>query len=155
MRFKANLLLKKTHHLQFSTTNHDELDMHISFSHKQHVNSSCTKFLGLNTDNKLSWKNHIDYLVTNLSSSCFIMRTIKPIMSQKSLRMIYFAYVHSIMTYGIIFWGNSPYSIKIFRIQKKVVRIVWRKEIHAGIHSKKWKFCLYVLNTYIPWCNML
>jgi len=23
------------------------------------------------------------------------------------------------MTYGIIFWGNSPYSIEIFKIQKK------------------------------------
>jgi hypothetical protein len=28
------------------------------------------------------------------------------------------------MTYEIIFWGNSPYSIKLFRIQKKVVRIM-------------------------------
>jgi hypothetical protein len=28
------------------------------------------------------------------------------------------------MTYGITFWGNSPYSIKLFRIQKKVVRIM-------------------------------
>jgi hypothetical protein len=91
--FKTNFLtlnLKKTRHLQFSTTNHDELDMHINFSHKQLVNSNCTKFLGLNIDNKLSWKNYIDYLVTKLSLSCFIMRSIKPIMSQRSLRMIYF-----------------------------------------------------------------
>jgi hypothetical protein len=124
--FKTNLLtlnLKKTHHLQFSTMNCDELDMHINVSHKQLVNSNCTKFLGLNIDNKLSWKNHIDYLVTKLSSSCFIMRTVKPIMSQRSLR-IYFAYIHSIMTYAIIFLGNSLYSIKLFRIQKKVVRIM-------------------------------
>jgi hypothetical protein len=35
--------------------------MHISFSHKQLVNSKCAKFLGLNIDKKLSWKNHIDY----------------------------------------------------------------------------------------------
>jgi hypothetical protein len=27
------------------------------------------------------------------------------------------------MTYGIIFWGNSPYSKKLFRIQKKAIRI--------------------------------
>jgi hypothetical protein len=124
---KANLLtlnLTKNHHLQFSTMNHDELDMHISFSHKQLVDSNCTKFLGLNIDNKLSWKNHIDYLVTKLSLSCFIMRTVKPIMSLRSLRMIYFAYIHFVITYGIIFWGDSPYSIKLFRIQKKVVRIM-------------------------------
>jgi hypothetical protein len=45
-------------------------------------------------------------------------------MSERSLRMIYYDYINSIMTYGIIFWGNSPYSIKLFRIQEKVVRII-------------------------------
>jgi hypothetical protein len=85
------------HYLQLTTMNYDELDMYISFRHNQVVNSNCTKFLGLNIDNKLSWKNHIDYLITKLSLSCFIMRVIKPIMSYSSLR-IYFAYIHSIMT---------------------------------------------------------
>jgi hypothetical protein len=33
--------------------------------------------------------------------------------------MIYFAYIHFIITNGIIFWGNSPYTIKLFRIQEK------------------------------------
>jgi hypothetical protein len=55
---------------------------------------------------------------------CFVMRTIKPIMSLKSLRMIYYAYMHSIKTYGIIFWGNSSYTVKLFRIQKNVIRIM-------------------------------
>jgi len=27
------------------------------------------------------------------------------------------------MTYSVIFWGNSPHSIKIFKIQKKIIRI--------------------------------
>jgi hypothetical protein len=86
--------------------NHDDYGMHNNISHNLPVNSECIKFLGLNTDNKLSWKNHINYLVTK-----FIMGTIKPILSLRSLRMIYFAYIHSIMTYGIIFWGNSSYTI--------------------------------------------
>jgi hypothetical protein len=38
--------------------------------------------------------------------------------------MIYFAYIYSIMTYGIIFRGNSSYTIKLFRIQKNVIRIM-------------------------------
>jgi hypothetical protein len=29
-----------------------------------------------------------------------------------------------IITYGIIFWGNSPYNIKIFRMQKRIIRII-------------------------------
>ena len=28
------------------------------------------------------------------------------------------------MTYGLLFWGNSPESIKIFRLQKKIIRIM-------------------------------
>jgi hypothetical protein len=28
------------------------------------------------------------------------------------------------MTYGIILWGNSSYTITIFRIQKKIIRIM-------------------------------
>jgi hypothetical protein len=38
--------------------------------------------------------------------------------------MIYFLYFHSVMTYGIIFWGNSPQSIHVFRLQKRVIRII-------------------------------
>jgi len=45
-------------------------------------------------------------------------------MSQETLRMVYFAYVHSIMSYGIILGGNQPHSDKIFKIQKRVIRIL-------------------------------
>ena len=38
--------------------------------------------------------------------------------------MIYYSYFHSVMTYGLLFWGNSPDSIKIFRLQKKIIRIM-------------------------------
>ena len=46
------------------------------------------------------------------------------IMSPETLRMVYFAYIHIIMSYGIILWGNQPYSNKIFKIQKRVIRII-------------------------------
>jgi hypothetical protein len=44
-------------------------------------------------------------------------------MSTETLRMVYFAYVHSIMSYGIILGKNQPYS-KIFKIQKRVIKII-------------------------------
>jgi hypothetical protein len=106
------------------TMHHDDHDMYSNTSYKLPANSDCIKFLGLNIDEMVSWKNHINYLVTQLSSACFIMRAFKPIMSPGSLRMISFAYIHSVLTYGIIFWGNSSYTIKVFKIQKKVIRII-------------------------------
>jgi hypothetical protein len=35
-----------------------------------------------------------------------------------------YTYFHSIVKYGIIFWGNSPSSRKIFTLQKKIIRIM-------------------------------
>jgi len=38
--------------------------------------------------------------------------------------MIYCSYFHCVMTYGLLFWGHSTDSIKIFGLQKKIIRIM-------------------------------
>jgi len=38
--------------------------------------------------------------------------------------MIYFAYFHTVMEYGIIFWGVSVESKRIFQQQKRIIRIM-------------------------------
>jgi len=75
-------------------------------------------------DDSLSWKAHIEQMMSKLNTACFVIRTIQAIISLETLRMIYFAYIHSIIRYGIIFWGNQSYCDKIFKIQKRVIRII-------------------------------
>jgi hypothetical protein len=77
------------------------------------------KFLGIQIDNHLSWKNHIDQIIPKLSAAFYMVRQMYHICNNDTLRSIYFAYFHSIASYGIIFWGNSSYSKKIFTIQKR------------------------------------
>jgi hypothetical protein len=50
--------------------------------------------------------------------------------------MVYCAYFHSIMNYGIIFWGNSRYSISIFKSEKKELELlqILGIDIHADIY---------------------
>jgi len=86
--------------------------------------TSNTKFLGLTIADSLSWKTHIHQMMSKLNTVCFVIRTIQAIMSLETLRMVYFAYMHSIISYGIILGGNQPYSDKIFKIQKRVIRII-------------------------------
>jgi IS1 family transposase len=54
----------------------------------------------------------------------YAMRSIKPFMSQETLKMVYYDYFHSIMNYGLIFWGNSSHRVKFFKIQKNIIRII-------------------------------
>ena len=61
----------------------------------------------------MDWRVHIDHLIPKLSSAWYAIRTLKQIISQEMLIMIYYAYFHSFMTYGIIYWGNFPYTIHI------------------------------------------
>jgi hypothetical protein len=68
----------------------------------------------------LSWKSHIDMIAPKLSQACFIARVIKPFLSWDTLKMVYYAYFHAIMTYGLIFWGNSSHSGNIFTLQKRI-----------------------------------
>jgi len=62
-------------------------------------------------------------MMSKLNTACIVIRTIQA-MSPETLRMVYFAYIHSIMSYGIILGGNQPYNDKIFKIQKRVIRII-------------------------------
>jgi hypothetical protein len=83
-----------------------------------------TKSLGLTLDNTLSWRSHIDTIIPKLSSASFAMRVVKPFLTQDSLKMVYYSYFHSVITYGLIFWGNSHYSNIIIRLQKRIIRII-------------------------------
>jgi hypothetical protein len=65
-------------------------------------------------DNTLSWNNHIDILMIKLIMACYIIRNAKTCMSVSSLKVIYYAFFHSAMSYGIILWGNSSRSSIIF-----------------------------------------
>jgi hypothetical protein len=85
----------------------------------QIINTYSTKFLGLFIDSALSWNNHIDQLMTKLSTARYKVRSVKPCWTQETERKIYFSNIHSILTYGIIFWSNSSYCNNIFKTQKK------------------------------------
>ena len=78
-----------------------------------------TKFLGLIIDSTLSWKDHIIGLTSKLNKASYAIRAIKPFMSLDVKKMIYYFYVRSVISYGIIFWSNSHLSVSIFKIKKK------------------------------------
>ena len=112
------------HFIQFVTKNSSSADLNIMHENKKIPKVYNTKFLGLMLDNTLSRKTHIDTILPKLSSATVALSVVKPFLSQDSQKMVYYSYFHSVMTYGLIFWGNSHHSNIIFRLQKRIIRIV-------------------------------
>src|SRR5215469_3167191 len=127
--FRTNLLtlnFNKTYYLNFSAKTKLEIDMQLSYKGNPISNTLSTNFLGLTLDSTLSWNLHVEQLSSKLHSACYVIRLLKSIISTNNLRTVYFAYAHSIITYGIVFWGNSPYSNNIFKLQKRIIRIIMK-----------------------------
>ena len=83
-----------------------------------------TKFLGLIIDDTLSWSQHIYYIINKLSVAYYAIRNIKHTVTTETLRLISFAHVHSIISYGIIFWGSASLAQKVFIMQKRIIRVI-------------------------------
>jgi len=52
------------------------------------------------------------------------VQSVKSYVSLNTLKMIYHSYFPSVMTYDLLCWGHSSDRIKIFRLQKKIIRIM-------------------------------
>jgi hypothetical protein len=131
--FKPNLLIlnfQKSQYIEFRTrNNHYKSPTWIEYDHRSITATSETKFLGLIIDDtsNLSWKQHTDYVINKLASACFAIRNIRSLVPLDTLRSIYFAHVHSIMSYGIMFWGGSTNARKVFLMQKRIIRVMMNR----------------------------
>jgi hypothetical protein len=113
------LNLNRTQFLEFRMNQYSNDIIQSAYDLKGITNATETRFLGLILDNTLSWKKHIEQVVGKMCSACYALWNIKSVVLQDTLKIIYFAHIHSLLSYGIIFWGNSSYAKKIFIIQKR------------------------------------
>jgi len=78
----------------------------------------------MHIDNHMNWKNHVEQILPKLSAACFSIRNLIPTLNLDILHTVYFAYFHSVLQYGIVFWGNSTHAHQVFKLQKRVVRVM-------------------------------
>ena len=98
------LNITKTNKIKFTpkTTAHVPSDIYYKDNVIDEVKS--TVFLGMHTDNHMNWKNHVGQILPKLSAACFLIRKLIHTLNPDVLRTVYFAYFHSVLQYGIIFW---------------------------------------------------
>jgi hypothetical protein len=154
--FSANMLvlnLEKTNIMKFVTINLPYCALAIGHKDKYIEEAVNLKFLGIQLDSHLNWKNHIDQIIPKLSAACYMVRQTY-ICNNDTLRSIYFAYFQSVVSYRIILGGNSSSSGKIFTLQKRIIGIMMGAplELRAESYFRKLKV-LTVPSQYI--CSLM
>ena len=92
----------------------------------------CAKYLGIHLDNKLQFKQHIKMLETKLSRLLGVLYKTKSFLLNHILKKLYYAFIHSHWTFGLLVWSLTPKSnlSKLQRIQNKAIRLLtgaaWR-----------------------------
>ena len=82
--------------------------------------------MGINVDNQLLLGNHINQLRTTVSRAVGIMTKIRQFVPLRILKQIYFAFIHSHLTYGIIVWGAtySSYLTPLKSLQNRAIKLL-------------------------------
>jgi hypothetical protein len=82
------------------------------------------KILGVWLDKNLKWSLHMHKLANKLSKICFGSWVVRRVTGPETVRTLYYAYLQSLLSYGLILWGNSVNAKLIFRLQKRAIRIM-------------------------------
>jgi hypothetical protein len=110
--------------MKFTSSYHQNEAFQIVYQKKTITGTNNTQILGLELDKNISWKNHVQKIVPKLSSACYMVIRMYPCCTSHTLKTIYFAYFHTVVEYGIILWGVSVESKRIFQQQKRIIRIM-------------------------------
>ena len=96
------------------------------------IDRSC-KFLGINIDESLNWKQHVSYVSSKISRSLFAIKQFKAFLPYNSLRTLYFSMVQPYLTYGILAWGNADAGVlhRLNVLQKRAMRMIFNKKYNS------------------------
>jgi Reverse transcriptase (RNA-dependent DNA polymerase) len=97
------------------------------------ISNQTYKLHGVLFDEYLSFNQHIVQVQNKISKSLFLLNRSKNFLTPKALKLLYFATVHSHLTYCPIIMGMAPktHLSKLIIMQKKAIRIV----VGAGYHD--------------------
>ena len=89
----------------FKIFNEDDLALNLpalKIANNNIDRKTAIQFSGVMLDENMSWEEHIRTVETKLAKNIGLLYSAKPLLEEKSLRSIYFAYTHSYLNYANI-----------------------------------------------------
>lgn len=119
------LNINKTQLIRFSYPLVDENSLRVNISNGAISSVDDASFLGIQIDRRLDWRSHIEKLAQKTARYAYALKVIARNINVGAAMTSYYAYIQSSIRYGIIMWGNSVDSKRIFKLQKACVRNIF------------------------------
>ena len=96
----------------------------VSLTHVTHV--AKLKFLGVILNESLTWSDHITNICSIASKRIYALRILKPILSKRSLKLVYSGLIRSVLEYVSPALGNLPkcLEMKLDKIESRCHRLI-------------------------------
>lgn len=127
--------LHKTNILQIRNYKKEQLKLNIEHNKTVINEIERTEFLGIILDTHLNWKFHVEKVNNKINSYCYALSVLVDVSSIEVALNAYYANVYSLLSYGIIFWGNSVNVNSTFLLQKRCIRIIFRKQNDESVRN--------------------
>ena len=123
---KLSLNVNKTHYIIFSSRNVSVQDIEVRVRDVSIDRVAHTKFLGVQIDEKLNWKAHINYTNKKLSKCVGILIKARKCLPSYCLKTLYHTFAYPYLTYCIHVWGNAciTHLDPLIKTQKRLIRII-------------------------------
>ena len=127
---KLSINLTKSQYMLVTYKKFDLDHFKVSSNNSEIKRNECIKYLGVLIDDKLCWKNHIDYTCSKISKGCWALQNLKNILPPKFLIDVYYSLIYSHLCYCITSWGCASKTrlMPLIKLQKRAVRIITNKK---------------------------
>lgn len=119
---KLSLNVKKTKFMIFHHPNKQYVSPILKINDTIIERVKSFNFLGLTIDENLTWKAHLNKVVTKLSKACGALNRLKHFLPTDIKKMIYNALILPHLNYNVMIWGHK--LNKITNIQKRALRYI-------------------------------
>jgi len=89
--------------------------------------------LGVYFDPALTFKYHIQQLLTKLNQAIYLLRTVKNFLPKESIRLLYYSLFHCHLNYACEIWSSASDTLlnQIFKKQKIAIRLITNTRYNA------------------------
>ena len=116
----------KSSYVLFKNKNKPDIEPCVLMGDEVLERAESAMFLGISVDEALTWSSHVEQLCKRLSSSIFLLRTMRSYCDTALLTSLYHSLFVSLARYGILNWGGGPaFNLhRVLLLQKRAVRIL-------------------------------